>query len=579
MTFRVRPVDRGRAAGDPNRRTLYMNVGFGLAVVAAILILVTVGVTTWYGDHLAAAATVDGQTITKDQFADRAAVEAFRLQQQANRVQSELQAGRLTQSQADAKIQSINGSLDATTFTSTVLEKLIDSQIQTKLAAQMGVSATDAQIEQKILEDKTRKEERHVLLIAVEPPIDSGQTAPTAVEKADAKKAADDALAQIKSGKAFEDVAKSVSTDASKSKGGDIGWLDQDAPEDQGWLDALFKLPVNGVTDVVLGIDGIYRIGKVTEIAPAEADPAWDQKLANAKISQASYRAAITSEVIRQDLEDKIVADDSAAGPQRQVAELRIAAPQGALGQKAIKVRHILYSPKGDPSTASQVPSSDPAWSQAEVSALATYNKLLKDPSQFDAIARAESSETSAKGPDGTGGKLPYFDENSVANGLDPDFAAAILADGLQPGQLLKPFKSAFGWHVVQVMYRPPDSDEMAKLKAMAQAGTPFSDLVRDYSDGAHSGAGGSLGWVAKGQLDDRLTAAIFAAPVGGISDVVDIPNDGLYLFQVQAEKTAPPDADQLATIKSSAFAHWYTAQKDAVKITRELVPDSSATP
>ncbi|HEX5822870.1 MAG TPA: hypothetical protein VFY18_00295, partial [Candidatus Limnocylindrales bacterium] len=65
MTVRVRPVDRGRSSRDPNRRNLYMNIGFGIAVVVAILILVIVGTTSWYGQHLAAAATVDGQAITK----------------------------------------------------------------------------------------------------------------------------------------------------------------------------------------------------------------------------------------------------------------------------------------------------------------------------------------------------------------------------------------------------------------------------------------------------------------------------------------------------------------------------------
>jgi len=74
MTIRVRPVDRGRASRNPNRRNLYMNIGFGVAVVVAILILVVVGTTTWYGQHLAAAGTVDGQAITKDQFAARATV-------------------------------------------------------------------------------------------------------------------------------------------------------------------------------------------------------------------------------------------------------------------------------------------------------------------------------------------------------------------------------------------------------------------------------------------------------------------------------------------------------------------------
>jgi len=126
-------------------------------------------------------------------------------------------------------------------------------------------------------------------------------------------------------------------------------------------------------------------------------------------------------------------------------------------------------------------------------------------------------------------------------------------------------------------MYRPPDSDEMAKLKQMAQGGTPFNDLVRDYSEGPKSGAGGDIGWVANGQLDDRLTKAIFAAPVNGVSDVVDIPGDGLYLFKVNQEKTAEPDKDQLAAIKANAFNNWYAQKKDGVAITRDILPPAAS--
>jgi parvulin-like peptidyl-prolyl isomerase len=577
MTFRVKSVDRARSERDPSRRTLYMNIGFGIAVVIAILILVAVGVTTWYSAHLAPAATVAGTTITKDQFNDRANVEAFRLHQLASRVQGEVASGRLTQTVAQSRIDQINSQLDATTFTSTVLEKLIDGQIQAKLAADEGVTVSDAQIDQRILDEKTRKEERHVWLIAVEPTVDSGKTEPTDAQKADAKKKADDALAQIKAGKSFAEVAKSVSTDSTKSSGGDLGWIDDTASEDPAWQAALFKLAANGVTDVIQGADGTYRIGQVSEIAPAQVDPAWDQKLAEAKISQDQYRAAVRSEATRQALEDKVVADASKSGPQRKVSELYIPESQ-TLGQKAIKVRHILYSPKNDPQNASSVPDTDPSWSEAQLGAQAAYDKLVKDPSQFDAIARKESDETSAQGEDGTGGKLPYFDENSEANGLDADFAKAILADGLQPGQLLKPFKSAFGWHVVQVMYRPPTDAEMAKLKTEAQAGTSFADLVRDDSEGPKSGAGGDIGWVANGQLDDRLTTAIFAAPANGVSDVVNIPGDGYYLFKVNEERTAAPDADQLTAIKANAFKNWYAQKKDAVTISRDLIPAASLT-
>lgn len=582
MTFRVRPVDRGRidrGRGDrnPNRRTLYMNIGFGLAVVASVLILVTVAVTSWYSEHLAAAATIDGQTITKDQFTERANVEQFRLQQLGNRVQAEVAAGRLTSAQAQNRMEAINQQLDTSTFIRTVLEKIIDTRIQANLATTEGITVTDAQVDQRILEDKTRKEERHAWLIAVAPTVDSGKTEPTDAQKAAAKKAADDALAQLKGGKAFSDVAKAVSTDATKSSGGDIGWIDVDSSEDPAWRDGVFKLDVNGLTDVILGEDGTYRIGKVTEIAPAEVDRAWDQKLADAKIGQDTYRAAIRSEAVRQALEDKAVAAASASGPQRHVQEIQIKAST-TTGAKAIKVRQILYSPKDDPQGASEVPDTDPTWTQARLGAQAAYDKLQKDPSQFDAIARAESDEESAKGDDGTGGKLPSFDETSEANGLDADFAKAILADGLQPGQILPPFKSAFGWHVVQVMYRPPDIDELNKLKSQAAAGSSFSDLARNFSEGPKSGKGGDIGWVAKGQLDDRLTAAIFAAPVNGLTEIVTIPNDGIYLFKVLEEKTAPPDKDQLATIKASAFQNWYAGKKDAVKVTRDLLGPSATT-
>jgi parvulin-like peptidyl-prolyl isomerase len=407
-------------------------------------------------------------------------------------------------------------------------------------------------------------------VIAVKPAVDTGKTDPTDAQKATARKTLEDALAQIKSGaKTWEEVAKTVSTDSSNASGGDLGWLDADATEDANWQAAIFKLDVNGITDVIEGTDGTYRIGRVTEIAPAQVDAAWDEKMAEAKINPAAYRAAIESEAIRQALDDKVVADTSKAGPQRRVAEIFIAAPQTTPPDKAVKVRHILFSPKDDAQGASALPSDDPTWTVAELAAKAAYDKIKADPKQFDVIARTQSDETQDLGDDGTGGKLPYFDPTSQ---IDQAFADQVFKDGLKPGDLLPPFRSSFGWHVVQIMYYPPDADEMKKLRDQAAGGGDFGQLARDFSEGPKAGKGGEIGWVAKGQLDDRLTAAIFAAPIGGLTDVVDIPSDGLYLFKVLEEKTAEPDADQLKTIKASAFANWYKAKKGAVTITRELL-------
>ena len=272
-------------------------------------------------------------------------------------------------------------------------------------------------------------------------------------------------------------------------------------------------------------------------------------------------------DVIRQKLEDKIVAEVSGPGPQRHVSEIYIKEPSPAPGADAIKVRHILYSPNNDPSGASALDAADPAWKAAEDEATATYNKLKADPSLFDSIARAESDEGSARGETGTGGKLPYFDSSSQ---VDAAFKAAILVPGLEPGQLLPPVRSAFGWHVIQVMYRPPDVDWLTALKAKADGGADFATLARDNSEATTAGVGGDLGWIAKGQLDERLTAGIFGTTVGSTSSIVAIPGDGIYLFKVLAEETRTPEGRQLDELKSSAFSNWYDQKKDAAVITRD---------
>ena len=149
-----------------------------------------------------------------------------------------------------------------------------------------------------------------------------------------------------------------------------------------------------------------------------------------------------------------------------KVAEIWQQEGQSESGDGAVRVRHILYSPNDDPATASEVAADDPAWAAAEAAARATYDKLKSDPSQFDAIARAESDESAAVT---TGGKLPYF---SNEDAVDPAFASAIHKPGLQPGQLLEPVKSAFGWHVIQVMHFPTDVEWANTLKQQIGAGT-----------------------------------------------------------------------------------------------------------
>jgi parvulin-like peptidyl-prolyl isomerase len=187
----------------------------------------------------------------------------------------------------------------------------------------------------------------------------------------------------------------------------------------------------------------------------------------------------------------------------------------------------------------------------------------VDDIDEFDAIARAETSDLSTQP---VGGKLPFLDPTS---GVDEAFANAIFSDAVADGELLEPVQSAFGWHVIQVMYRPPAAEKMDELRTEIAGGADFADLARDFSETETAADGGDLGWVVRGVLDDRITDAIFGAPISEPSDILAIEGDGLYLFRVLEEAVRDLDDEQRSTIEQSAFPRWYVPKKEAAEIER----------
>jgi len=570
MTFRAKPVvkrDHRPAWEGKDRRNFFLNVGFGILVAIAVLILAVAAGAAWYGDHLAPVGSVDGQNITKDDFRDRLALESWRLDQAEGRIRTAVVAGHLTETQARAQNQVI--AQQRQRLASITLERLIDAGLQAKLATQEGISVTPADVDARLIVEATTPESRRAWVIEIKPVTNLGAIAPTDLQKTQAKAKADAALKEIVGGRSWEDVARTVSTDTSSAaQAGDLGWiLASDGQVDEPYLTAIFAAQVNTPTAIVEGADGTYRIGRVTDIAVSTVDADYLAKLKNDGQDLAKYRVMVQTDVVHQKLQDKIVADVTKPGPQRQVSEIYIKEHSGPLGPDAVKVRHILYSPNGDPANASKVPAGDPSWAVAKAAATATYQKLQAQPDLFDSIARTESNEGSARGATGTGGKLPYFDKTSS---IDAAFKAAILAPGVGPGSLLAPIKSAFGWHVIQVMYKPTDLDQLKALKAKAVAGADFAALARDNSEAATAGQGGDLGWVANGQLDERLTAGIFGATLGQTSEILVLKGDGVYLFKIFAEETRTPVGRQLAQLRSTAFSTWYDLKKVAATITRD---------
>jgi parvulin-like peptidyl-prolyl isomerase len=573
MTFRAKPVSKRSSRPSreqQSRRSLYMNIGFGLVVVAAVVILVIGAGATWYADAYGQVASVNGTSISRNDYRTRYKIESWRYDQAEARLRDEFNAGRLTQSERDSGISAIESQKQS--LSTIVLERLVDAELQKQLAGAEGITVTDADVDARLVEEATRKEQRHLWVIEVKPEVSAGASEPTAEQVAAAKAKADAAAADLASGKAWEDVAKAASTGSSSSQGGDLGWATADTTLDPALRDALFAAAVDAPTAVIEGADGTFRIGRVSEIVPETVDTEYEQKLKDAGISMGDYRVAAAADIRRQRLDDTITAGVvDTATVQRRVSEIYVAESQGA-GEE-VKVRHILYSPNDttDQAALDALAPDDPAWAKAEADAQAAYDKLkpfVGTPelaTEFEALAKAESDEPGAAT---SGGELPYFTRDQVDRG----FGDAIFAPGLKPGDLLGPVRSQFGYHVILFEDSRPDPQsriDTAKIRA-DQAGGDFAAIAREVSEGAEASQGGDIGWVAKLQLDKTLEDAIFATPVGKTSDVISISGDGMYLFKVWEEQTRKPDAEQATKLESTAFQNWYTEKKGAADITRE---------
>ncbi len=566
MTLRARPVARRRGrtgwdAGD--RRNNLINLGFFGAIILSVLILVGYAAWSWYDGHFGAAATVNGQVITKDQLRNRLTIEDFNLTYVAQRIQTLLALGRVSAEDAQRQLDIIEQRRQQ--LASLTLERLVDVALQGKLAADNGITVADSDVDAQLLTLATTSEERHVWMIEIEPNADAITGEVTDEQKRIALGRAQRALAQLKAGTSWEDVARTVSDAAIAPQSGDLGWLAKDSGYDVGFMEAVFAVEVNTPTEIVEGEDGVFRIGRFTELAAPKVDETFQGAIDDAGIVLADYREAARGDVVRRKLSEKIVADLSMPSVQRHVLEIYLpepAAPANPIDE-SVKVRHILFAPNDDTTKAKDLPAEDPAWAKAKAEAEAAHAELKLHPEKFDEMARTLSDERTAKL---TGGKQPWYDAGSS---VDTAFKTAILADGLTPGQLLAPVKSTFGWHVIQFM-RPSGAGEKAwltSLKATITDEASFKRAAIDNSEGDGSKDGGDIGWVAMGQLTDLLDTAVFATAVGSMPDVIEVASDGTYLLRVIGEEQRSATTEQIKIFEDSGFSNWYTKQKEAADI------------
>ena len=233
-SFRARPSGkRARTWDDRDRRSMLLNIGFGVTIVAALLLLLVAFGASWYGDHLAPAgdrSTARRSRRTSATASSRSTPSATDYQQR--RIRTLLTAGRIRADDAQARQPVLDQrSQQARRDLARAADRRHGSW--TQLAAAAG-------------RDRHRRRHRR--------PAHRGGDDPGAPPRVDdrgrararrgrdrarptrrsaaAKAKADQALADLKAGKDWETVAKAVSTDATKEQGGDLGFIDENAALD-----------------------------------------------------------------------------------------------------------------------------------------------------------------------------------------------------------------------------------------------------------------------------------------------------------------------------------------------------------
>src|SRR5439155_21457753 len=142
----------------------------------------------FYKDHFAPVARVGSTNITRDQWLARVKVDNYELSLFEGRVREEEARGDLSRNTAASYFSSITQR--RAQIPSTAIEELVDDALQAQLAPSLGVSVSASDVDAAITKSATTPEQRHILVIAVDPllvdktPAPGESAAPTATPTA-----------------------------------------------------------------------------------------------------------------------------------------------------------------------------------------------------------------------------------------------------------------------------------------------------------------------------------------------------------------------------------------------------------
>jgi parvulin-like peptidyl-prolyl isomerase len=576
MTFRARSAPkptRRRVRRSDTRRAIYITIVFSLAIVLAVSLMGGVFLASYYSDHGAPIAAVNGQVISKDNVRDRVNLNLARYQRQLADFQTLRNQDLITTDEYSTLESAVTTKESSSTIYSDALTQLETEMELEQWAAKNGVSVTDAQVNAQIQSDATTPEMRHVKIISVGTRATPPASAVTWADSLAAQKQEEAYLAEVESGKAWDDVDKESAPYAATTSGttGDLGLTSKASLSvDPDLADAIFALQKPGdITPIFKGSDGNYRFATITSIVPPSVDGAWETSV-SATTSDAVYRTAARGEAISKAVQAAVEAKYiTSPTVQRHVLELGVSQGYGQPGGgDEVKLKMLVFAPNHSASNAANIPTTDPTWTDALNRAKAAVAELRQDPSKWASIA-TDTTQNDDQYFASSAGEVPWIDADlfnaqTTAGGTGLGMLAvegAVFQNtSLTPGTILDPILEPSQGYVV-VMFqgrRPSPEDRIATAQFDINNGMSFNDAVRTFSETSDAYQGGDMGWVSPYMLSADQQRVIFETPVGSVSNMVTI--SGAYvIFDVVAEETRTPPASQQALLKQVVFTRWET--------------------
>ena len=562
----------GRLVETEERQNFLVSAVFVTAIVVTLLILVGAIALAWYNDNLRPLARVGSVEVGPQLMRDRLNLEQWRINRERDRITQAVIDGEID----SATAQSLNTALDQQLqgLGATGLDDLVDVIFQSQLAAQEGIGVAESDIDARLADELAGVEQRHVLAITVEPQAADEEAGPTFAERRAALARAEEALAEVNSGRAWADVAREFSTDDDAANGGEVGLVTQNSVGDQVFASELFDVEQGGTTDIVRGGDGAYRIGRVTEIVTAAEVPGLRDRLL-ADVAEPNVRQILGYEIAADRLQDKIVADALSETPeQARVAVIYIEGfssgdPEDEGGE--VDYSEIVFAPGDDLLTAPDLDPDDPDWAAAEADAKTVFDQVTavedvdERKTRFTTLATTLSDSPTAE----DGGRVGF-----VTPGIPPSAVADALFEGEHTdGEIIGPVRGDAAWYVLLFHEKraSPEDRLQAVRDALAAPGADFNEVARALSEGPEAEDGGEIGWLTRDQLDEELADDVFGLEVGEVSEPLEL-GDGHFFIKVEQKEVRRYDADQIPSIRVSAFENWYGENRDEAEANGTIV-------